>query len=98
MDLSAAAYLTLRALTREAVQDEEWIENVYRGVGSVIVSWNLSRKGKPVPVTDAGFRSVPLPLLTAIALEWCEVLVRPSDPLSLPSTTGEPDEDLSPEP
>jgi hypothetical protein len=66
-----------------------------RALSSVLDSWNLTRKGKPIPATLEGLRSLDEDQAIAIVMTWAVKFVGVSVPLERPSDSGATSPDLS---
>lgn len=88
LSLDAPIDLLLRMADYESLSAAEQRELMLAFGDSVLVSWNLTRKGKAVPATGAGMLSHPARLMVAIMKRWREVVA--ADPLGERSsdTTG----------
>ena len=59
-------------------------------------SWNLEiPAGTPVPLTDEGVRSIPLPLLNKLNRAWTVAMAEVPDPLGRQSRNGASSEEAS---
>lgn len=68
---------------------------VVDALGSSVVSWELTRFGKPVPPTPDGLLSLPRGLLLDVVAAWLDSVVYPT-PVEVPAVEApEPDPDLS---
>lgn len=79
----------LRPVSTVAEAREQWAA-VAETVAAHLVSWNLERKGEPVPLSAAGFMSLPRKLGGAIVSAWIDANIGVSGPLETGSPSGEP--------
>jgi hypothetical protein len=68
----------------------ERVETLCEAMGPMLVEWDLTQNGEPVPATTAGLRSLSVPLAVRLAGEWLSAVARVPAPLGQSSSDGEP--------
>ena len=100
LDFSDTEYAGLELAVRATTVDElltlmelidgrdeaKGIRRLFEAFAQILVSWNVTRGGHPVPTTVEGLLSLEEPFVTAIILAWQRNLVQAPPPL--PGTSG----------
>ena len=66
------------------------IQSLLQNFGSVLESWNVERRGQPVPPTPAGLRTLDLTFVMAIIGAWFTGTAQAPPPLQPSSPSGSP--------
>lgn len=66
------------------------LDGLLEGFGKALVSWNLKKRGTPVPATPEGLNSMPLEFVFPIVSEWFTAIggVAEDSPLGKGSLSG----------
>jgi hypothetical protein len=74
-----------------AIADNQEKLDLFLGVfAEHLASWNLERRGKPIPANREGIDSQELPFISVIVTEWLKAVIGIPDPLGEPSDNGDP--------
>lgn len=68
------------------MEDPEKVRHLFEAFAGLIVSWNVTRKGEPVPMTAQGLRSLEDSFVMAVISAWYRSVVQAPPPL--PGTSG----------
>ncbi len=71
------------------------VETLCEAMGPMLVEWDLTQNGEPVPANTAGLRSLSVPLAVRLAGEWLSAVAKVPGPLEQPSPDGEPSAEAS---
>jgi hypothetical protein len=74
------AYRPYAVTTRDTVNPEQTPEEMVRQAARTIAQWDLTQKGKPVPLTEDGLLGLPIALVAAIVVAIAEDLQRDPNP------------------
>lgn len=68
----------------------QWVEDGLGWLAKSLDSWNLERKGEPLPPTEASLRSIGFHFGMQILNAWMDSQVAVPAPLDSPSSSGAP--------
>lgn len=88
-------YVRIAALTDEGELTAARVAELCDAMGPMLVAWDLTQNGQPVPATTAGLRSLDVALAVRLSREWLNAVGQVPAPLEPPSNDGATFEEAS---
>lgn len=94
MESASVGFLFDAARMAEEIRDTKGtgqmarVEQLIKQVSACLVSWNITKRGEPIPADIEGLRAQPIDLVLELIQAWTKAVTVVPDPLVTPSANG----------